>query len=115
MTSEILSVSTREAADGVRVLALAGDVDHDSVPRVRDAVEAAWEDGRTRIVLDLTLVTFCDSAGLGLFVEAHRRAGAHGGWFRLAAPGGPVQYVLDATNLAHYLAVHPTVDDALTA
>ena len=115
MTSEILSVTTRDAADGVRILAAAGDVDHDSVTVLRDAVEAAWEAGRTQIVLDLTAVAFCDSGGLSLFVEAHRRARVRGGWFRLAGPGRTVQYVLDATNLARYLSIHPTVDDALKA
>lgn len=115
MTSEILSVTTLDTADGVRVLAADGDVDHDSVEVLRDAIEAAWEDGHTRIVLDLTRVAFCDSGGLSLFVEAHRDTRIRGGSFHLAAPGRAVRYVLDATNLGRYLSIHPTVEDALTA
>ena len=113
MTSEILSVTTHDTADGVRVLAAAGDVDHDSVKVLRDAVETAWEDGRTRIVLDLTQVAFCDSGGLSLFVEAHRRTRTRGGSFHLAAPSRTVRYVLDATHLGAYLSIHPSVEDAL--
>ncbi|UQU61669.1 STAS domain-containing protein [Couchioplanes caeruleus] len=113
MSTEILSVTTRDTAEGARVVAAAGDLDHDSVPMLRDAVEAAWTDGRDHVVVDLALVTFCDSAGLSLFVEAHRRAQARHGSFRLAAPGRTVRYVLEATNLGRYLSIHPSLDEAL--
>ncbi|MEV4705269.1 STAS domain-containing protein [Actinoplanes sp. NPDC049316] len=115
MSTEILSVTTRDTAGGARVVAAAGELDHDSVLVLRDAVEAAWTDGRDHVVVDLTLVTFCDSAGLSLFVEAHRRAQARNGAFHLAAPGDAVRHVLEATNLGRYLSIHPSLDDALRA
>ncbi|GGQ61010.1 STAS domain-containing protein [Couchioplanes azureus] len=115
MNPDILSVTFHDPADGVRVLSVAGEIDHDSVEVLRDAVERALADGRDRLVCDLSAVPFCDSGGLSLFVETHRRATARGGWLRLAGPQDQVRFVLDVANLDRYLGVHPTLDEALSA
>ncbi|WP_106124966.1 STAS domain-containing protein [Pseudosporangium ferrugineum] len=108
----MLRVTTHDRPGGVRVLCLSGEIDHDSVEALRAAVEQALAEGRDRLVVELSTVAFCDSAGLSLFVEAHRRTAAAGGWFRLAAPTGAVRYVLDATNLGDYLGVYEDADSA---
>jgi anti-anti-sigma factor len=113
MTSEILTVESRDFADRGRVLTAAGEIDHDSAKRLRAVIDEALADGRAQLILDAAQVTFCDSGGLSLFVEAHRRTAARDGWFRLAAAGGSVREVLDATNLDGYLALYPDVETAL--
>ncbi|ROP27439.1 STAS domain-containing protein [Couchioplanes caeruleus] len=113
MNPDILSVTTQDPADGIRVLSVAGEIDHDSVEVLRAAVEQALADGRDRLVADLSAVPFCDSGGLSLFVETHRRTTARGGWLRLAGPQPSVRFVLDVANLDGYLSVHPTLGEAL--
>ncbi|MEV4640006.1 STAS domain-containing protein [Actinoplanes sp. NPDC049548] len=110
---DTLSVTTHDPADGVRVLCISGDLDHDTAPMLLTAIEEALEDGSNQLVADLTNVAFCDSAGLSLFVDTHRRLTARGGWFRLAAPQTGIRYVLDVTNLDGYLTVTATVKTAL--
>lgn len=110
---DILSVTTHDPADGVRVLCVAGELDRDSVAILRTEIEEALEGGLDRLIADLTSMDFCDSGGLSLFVETHRRTMARGGWFRLVGPRPAVRNVLETTNLTDYLSVHSELASAL--
>ncbi|MFI7601946.1 STAS domain-containing protein [Actinoplanes sp. NPDC049681] len=111
--SEILQVTTHDPADGVRVLRIAGELDRDSVAVLRTEIEDALEEGVDRLIVDVTSMEFCDSGGLSLFVETHRRTAARGGWLRLAGPRPAVRNVLETTNLTGYLNVHSHLEAAL--
>ena len=113
MTPEILDVRSRDLDAAGCLVTVAGDIDHDTADQIRDVLDDALTRGRNQIVLDLTGIPFCDSGGLSLFVDTHRRCAAGGGWFRLAAPRTQVLQVLHATNLDEYLTVRATVDEAL--
>lgn len=115
MTPQILTVTTTSSAGQVTVLSAAGEIDHDSRHALEDAADAALRDGGDRLVIDLAAVTFCDSGGLSLLVDLHKRATARGGEVRLACVQPPVTAVLLATNLDRLLPLHPTVADAVHA
>src|SRR5690349_11076343 len=93
----------REA--GVVVVA-SGEIDLWSAPEVKAAL--ADHGSRERaVVLDLRSVTFMDSSGLGLIVEANQRARKHG--FRVAVAGATdVHRILEMSGLTKVLAF---VDD----
>ncbi|GAA0794665.1 STAS domain-containing protein [Spirilliplanes yamanashiensis] len=112
MTPEILALTVRDLGDTGRVLTATGEIDHDTRAAVRDAVMESVDAGRTRVVLDVAGVEFCDSGALSAFVEAHRRTEAAGGWFRLAGASGRVQLVLRLANLDRILQLRPTVAEA---
>src|ERR1700737_2519092 len=50
------------------------------------------------VVLDGTAITFLDSSGLRVLLQAHKRAESDGAVFRLVAPEPAVQRVLDLTG-----------------
>ena len=66
------SVSRRRAGDAI-VVAPAGEIDLATIAAVEVEVEAALADSPA-LVLDLREVTFIDSAGLRLVLEASRKA-----------------------------------------
>jgi anti-sigma B factor antagonist len=70
---------------GVPVVVLSGEIDHEVVPRVQEAAEAV--SGAGEWVLDLTSVTYLDSAGLRLLLDLDLAARARGGLMRVAPPG----------------------------
>ena len=115
MTQQILTVTVTGGGGPVAVLSAAGEIDHDSRLVLADAAETALLEGRNRLVVDLAGVSFCDSGGLSLLVDLHKRTGGQGGHLRLAAVQPAVQAVLLATNLDRLLPVHPTVADAVDA
>ena len=115
MMDELLTVTTKTTVGQVAVLSVAGEIDHDSRIVLSDAAEAAIGQGHVRIVIDLAGVTFCDSGGLNLFVDLHRRTAARGGMLRLAALQPAVTAVVRATNLDRLLHLHATVGEAVGA
>jgi anti-anti-sigma factor len=110
-----LSVA-HSTVDGIRVVTLHGDIDHD----VKDALSTALlpEDGPDdgpppRVVADLSGVTFLDSTGINVFVHVHHQVSTAHGWLRLAAPRESVLRVLELVGLDTVIACHPTLEQAL--
>ncbi|MFD8277392.1 STAS domain-containing protein [Streptomyces flaveolus] len=101
------------ATDGIHVVSLTGEIDHDTAHQVRQALNVAGT-RRPRIVVDLRHVTFMDSSGLNALIAAHQAVTEAGGWLRLAAPTAPVQRVLQLVGVDQLITCHPTLRQALT-
>ena len=67
------NVERNHNGDAVRVV-VAGELDMDTGPRLDEELRRAQSDGHTRVVLDLTNVTFFDSTGLQIVLDADVRA-----------------------------------------
>ncbi|MFI6910271.1 STAS domain-containing protein [Nonomuraea sp. NPDC050394] len=88
-----------ERAGRDALVRLEGDLDKLSAPRLRQRLVELSEDGCHTLVLDAALLDFCDSSGLWVLVEHHRRMTALGGTMRLSGVHGILQRVLDVTGL----------------
>ncbi|MEU0936224.1 STAS domain-containing protein [Embleya sp. NPDC005971] len=73
-TQTLLSVDTF-LAGGSALLILGGDIDVDTAPVLRRAVDHCLDRHCSSVHVDLYAIDFCDCAGLGTFVWARRRAG----------------------------------------
>jgi stage II sporulation protein AA (anti-sigma F factor antagonist) len=100
------------ATDGIRVVSLAGEIDHDCVDTLRQALDAC-DTPRPRIVVDLRQVTFMDSSGINIFIAAHRAVSEAGGWLRLAAPGEAVMRTLSLVGVDAVIDCRETLRQAL--
>ncbi|MFF3442196.1 STAS domain-containing protein [Streptosporangium sp. NPDC002721] len=113
MTTRLdLSVHRHE---GASVIALTGELDKLSGPRLRDVMVAQLDDGVCRLVLDVTGLRFCDSTGLWIMLELQRRAVAAGGCLRLAGVHGVLGRILTITGLAGAFSLDPDVPASLRA
>ncbi|MGS2642706.1 anti-sigma factor antagonist [Streptosporangium sp. LJ11] len=113
MTTRLdLSVRRHE---GVSVIALAGELDRLSSPRLRDVMVTQLDDGALHLVLDVARLRFCDSTGLWTMLELQRRAGAAGGCLRLAGVHGVLERILTITGLAGAFSLDPDVPASLRA
>ncbi|MFE1002278.1 STAS domain-containing protein [Streptomyces mutabilis] len=101
------------ATDGIRVVSLAGEIDHDSGDTLRRALDAC-DTPRPRIVVDLRQVTFMDSSGINIFIAAHRTVSEAGGWLRLAAPGEAVMRTLSLVGVDAVIDCRETLRQALS-
>jgi len=97
--SVTFTVAREELPDAVTVLRSVGELDLAAAPLLGARIDEALADGRTRILIDLTGVTFCDSTGLSAFVRGHHRATAAGGWLRVTGAQGTVDRVLRISGL----------------
>jgi anti-sigma B factor antagonist len=99
--------------DDVQVFELTGSLDIATSPTVRAALTEASERGSHRLIVDLTLVDFLDSTGLGALIGGQRRAKEFGGEVRLVAKEGQILRLLRITGLLKVFAVYPTLAEAV--
>jgi anti-sigma B factor antagonist len=94
---------------------LPAEIDMANAGRVGADLQAAFAPGATTVVADMTGTTFCDSRGIHALVLAHQRATASGAGLRLVAPSACVLRVLALTGLDRWLAIYPSLQEALAA
>ncbi|MDQ0766947.1 STAS domain-containing protein [Streptomyces canus] len=112
MSQASLTVSQHTTADGVHVLALAGEIDHNTADVFRQALTA--DDGSSRCtVVDFHDVTFMDSSGINVLVAANNAARAHGGRLRLAHTPNRVLDLLRIVGLDDVIPLYATLQQAL--
>ena len=101
----------RRFEDGVAVVVPEGDIDLKTAEAVRTELQAAQAEAQ-RVVLDLRQVTFMDSSGIRLLVEAQHAADRDR--FSVAVVPGPraVQRLFELAGLTGRLAL---VDDPAQA
>jgi anti-sigma B factor antagonist len=103
-----------ERRNGAVVIHLVGELDLYNAPQVRAALLELCSEQPERLVVDLSEVGFVDSTALGVLIEA-RTTLADRQTFLLAAPGLETHRALAISGLDQHLAVHETVDSALSA
>jgi anti-sigma B factor antagonist len=96
------------------VITLPAEIDMANADRVVADLQAAFAPGVTTVVADMTTTTFCDSRGIHALVMAHQRATASGAELRLVVPSECVLRVLALTGLDRWLAIYPSLQEALT-
>src|SRR5262249_45434511 len=70
--------------------------------------------GHATVIVDMTRTRFCDSAGLTVLAQAHKRALAEGGELRLViAADGAVDQILAITRLDRVIPLFGSLDEAL--
>ena len=89
-----------------------GELDVATAPVLADVLRALDRPCR-RVVLDVSGLTFIDSSGLALAVNAHRRATRDGYELVVAGASGTVLDVLRLTGLDVSLPLAPDVETAL--
>ena len=106
----------RYERDGVAVLAVGGELDLATAPRLREGlVRLVTERSGQAVVVHLAGVAFIDSVGIGVLVGALGRARSMAGDLLLAAPPAPFVDLLAITGLDAAFAVHATLEAALAA
>jgi anti-anti-sigma factor len=110
-----MDVAVTDRPDGVVVVALRGALDVDTAPGFRDTMHDVLGSGRSRIVVDLSGLDFCDSVGLGTFAYSYNRCVADGGFLALAGPSPFLTGLLGTVGLAGRIPVHGTVSDAVAS
>ncbi|MFF2467001.1 STAS domain-containing protein [Streptomyces mirabilis] len=100
--------------DGVLVVTVHGEIDHACKDLLSQALLS--EDGTVpppRIVADLSGVTFMDSSGINVFINAHQRVSNAQGWLRIADAQESVARLLHLVGIEQIIDYHPTVEQAL--
>ena len=97
------------------VLPLEGEIDLHVSPRVAASLGAMIEQKHQRLVVDLSAVSYIDSSGLAVLIEAMQNVEAYGGKFVLAGLQEKVRPIFEMARLDQVFIIFPHVDAALAA
>ena len=111
-----MEISTREAAGGVIVLDLQGDLAPDpGETELRDAVAAVLEDGYVSILLNFADVPYVSSAGLGEMVRCFQRAADAGAALKIENLQPPVRDLMRLVRIDQVVETFETEEDAVVS
>jgi anti-sigma B factor antagonist len=109
-----LTLATREV-DGRAVVAVGGEIDVYTAPKLRDCITELVGAGTYDIVIDLEAVEFLDSTGLGVLVGIYHRLRARDGSMSFMGVNDRVRRVFHVTQLTKIFVLHRSLEDAIAA
>ncbi|MEU6106410.1 STAS domain-containing protein [Streptomyces flaveolus] len=112
--TDTLQLTVQHPRPGLAIATVAGDVDMHTADTLRREASIIIEQGRPHLVLDLSQVGFCDSAGLSALIGLWHAAQAAGGALGLANVPDRLMRMLTLTGVDTVLPVHATATEALT-
>ena len=108
-------IKDEEVDSETHVIELGGEVDLYTAPEFKERLVQLIEDGKKRIVVDLSEATFIDSTTLGVLVGGVKRLRPEGGSLTLVCSDENITKIFEITGLDRVFAIHATRDEALAA
>ena len=103
-----------EAVDErTHVVAPSGEIDALTAPQLGRRLLGVVEAGKTRVVVDLSRVTFLDSTGIGVLLNALRSLGRRRGRLVVVCPNKRTLRPFEVTGLVRRLAITASREEAL--
>ena len=110
-----LRVETRTPREGVAVIALTGEADVYTSPRIKQEIIDLLNKGTHKLVVDLTGVEYLDSTGLGVLIGGLKRARERDGDLKLICDNLRILRIFEITGLTKIFDIHSSQDEALQA
>ena len=96
------------------ILPLEGEIDLHVSPRVSQKLAEIIQPKPSRVVVDLSRVTYIDSSGLAALIQGMRDVEDYGGRFALAGVRENVLSIFETSRLDKVFLIYPHVDAALS-
>ena len=97
------------------VLPLEGEIDLHVSPRISEKLGEMIKLKPSRVVIDLSRVTYIDSSGLAILISAMQDVEEYGGRFAIAGLQENVRTIFETARLDKVFLMYPHVDAALAA
>jgi anti-sigma B factor antagonist len=94
------------------VLPLEGEIDLHVSPGIAASLQEMVKPKPPQLVVDLSRVTYIDSSGLAVLIEAMQNVAAYGGKFALAGLQEGVRPIFEIARLDQVFRIFPDVDAA---
>lgn len=97
------------------VLSLEGEIDLHISPSIAASLAQMVASHPARLVVDLSRVTYIDSSGLAVLIEAMQNVEEYGGKLTLAGMNENVLSIFEMARLDQFFLIFPHVDAAMAA
>ena len=108
-------ISDEEIDADTQIIELGGEIDLYTAPEFKERMVELIEDGKKRIVVDLSSATFIDSTTLGVLVGGVKRLRPTGGSLALVCTDQNITKIFEITGLDRVFPIHASRADALAA
>ena len=115
MKRETSSSSSPSHQTGFNVLPLKGEIDLHVSPSVTASLNEMIDKKPERLVVDLSDVSYIDSAGLAALIEAMQRVEGYGGKFALSGLQETVRSIFEISRLDQVFQIFPHTNAALSS
>ncbi|CAK7282820.1 STAS domain-containing protein [Streptomyces sp. RM1] len=112
--TDTLQLTVQHPRPGLAIATVAGELDMHTADTLRRDASTIIEQGCPHLVLDLSQVGFCDSAGLSALIGLWHAAQAAGGALGLANAPDRLMRMLTLTGVDTILPAHATTSEAVT-
>jgi anti-sigma B factor antagonist len=109
------NIQDEEIDSDTHVIQLGGEVDLYTAPEFKERLVELIENGKTKIVVDLSEATFIDSTTLGVLVGGVKRLRPAGGSLALVCSDQNITKIFEITGLDRVFPIHDTRDEALSS
>jgi anti-sigma B factor antagonist len=106
------AIACSELDGRTSVISVKGELDLSTAPRLKWMLLDALQDGRDRLVLDLSETTFMDSTALGVLVVVNRRLGANARMAIVCVQSGVLR-IFELSGMDGAFAIFPTLEEGL--
>jgi anti-sigma B factor antagonist len=107
-------ISDQEIDSQTHVIELGGEVDLYTAPEFKERMVKVIEEGKTRVVVDLSDATFIDSTTLGVLVGGVKRLRPSGGSLALVCTDQNISKIFEITGLDRVFPIHRSREEALS-
>ncbi|HEU4392565.1 MAG TPA: STAS domain-containing protein [Solirubrobacterales bacterium] len=111
--------SAAQLEDGIRVIAVRGELDLSTAPELEAPLDDAVAAGEVSVLVDLSECEFIDSTGIALIVRAWQRLSGDeeegNGRVVICSHNDQVRRVLEITGLELSIPIHSSREEALAA
>ena len=97
-----------------KIIPLEGEIDLHVSPRITSTLNAAVKAKPRTLVIDMENVSYIDSSGLAVLIEAMQKVEKYGGKFALAGLQENVKPIFEIARLDQVFQIYPDVDSALS-
>ena len=101
-------LSDHEADYETHVIELCGEIDLYTAPEFKERMVEIIDEGKTRVVVDLSQASFIDSTTLGVLVGGVKRLRPAGGSLELVCTDEKIFEIFKATGLDRVFPIHET-------
>ncbi len=108
-------INDEEIDAETHVIELGGEVDLYTAPEFKERMVKVIEEGKKRVVVDLSEATFIDSTTLGVLVGGVKRLRPSGGSLALVCTDQNIQKIFEITGLDRVFPIHASRDEALSS
>ena len=105
-------VARRDLEEQTGLVSVAGDLDLSTAPRLKWVLLESLEAGNTRLVIDLSHVTFMDSTALGVLVNIKRQFDEDG-QLAIVCAREKILQIFELSGTDGVFAIHSTLEQAL--